>query len=98
MGRSDLKVVSLVLIESLEVDLVVLACTSGDCGGQESEHESETLAYWETHDSGVLITRSTCRRCSAATTIRRWIGPVCPLSHDCAYYADASGVCLYCSS
>ena len=86
------------LIESSEVDRVVLACGSADCGDREAEHESETLAYWETPDSGALITRTTCRRCNLATTIRRWVGPVCPVSHDCAYYADASGACQYCSS
>ena len=85
------------LIEASEVDLVVLACGSADCDGRESEHESETLAYWDTPDSGTLIHRQTCRRCGLATTSRRWVGPTQPPSHNCGYYSDATGSCSYCS-
>ncbi|HET6986092.1 MAG TPA: hypothetical protein VFI00_05725 [Kribbella sp.] len=85
------------LIESSAVDQVVLACGSEDCDGREAEHEAETVAYWETPDSGTLITRTSCRRCSLATTIRRWVGPARPPSHDCGYYSDSSGLCSYCT-
>ncbi|WP_329480437.1 hypothetical protein OG558_43870 [Kribbella sp. NBC_01510] len=85
------------LIESSEVDQVVLVCGSDDCGGREADHESETVAYWETPDSGTLVTRKTCRRCSLATIIRRWVGPARPPSHDCGYYSDSSGLCSYCT-
>ncbi|MFI6830123.1 MULTISPECIES: hypothetical protein [unclassified Kribbella] len=85
------------LIESSEVDEVVLACESSECDGRQGEHESETVAYWETPDSGTLVTRTSCRRCSLATIIRRWVGPARPESHDCGYYTGASGSCSYCS-
>ncbi len=85
------------LIESSEVDRVVLVCGSAECGGREVGHESETLAYWETPDSGTLINRKTCLQCSLATTIRRWVGPSRAPSHDCDYYTGASGSCSYCT-
>jgi hypothetical protein len=85
-----------VLIESSKVDRVELVCGSTECDGRLAEHESETLAYWETPDSGTLLNRKTCLRCSLATTIRRWVGPARQPSHDCGYYTGASGTCAYC--
>lgn len=85
------------LIESSAVDQVVLLCESDDCDGREAEHESETVAYWETPDSGTLITRTICGRCSLSTVLRRWVGPAGPESHNCGYYTGASGSCSYCA-
>jgi hypothetical protein len=67
--------VSAVLIETSEVDVIVQVCGSDACDGREAEHESETVAYWETLDSGTLVNRQTCRRCGLAVTNRRWVGP-----------------------
>ncbi|WUJ70316.1 hypothetical protein OG809_35120 [Kribbella soli] len=79
------------LIESSEVDRVVLRCESADCDGREAEHESETVAYWENLDAGNLVTRRICGGCGLSTTIRRWVGPGRAQSHECSYSTDTAG-------
>ena len=85
------------LIEGSAVDRVVLACESAKCDGRQAEHDSETVAYWETPDSGTLVTQTSCLRCKLETILRRWVGPARPPSHDCGYYTNDSGSCSYCT-
>ena len=84
------------VIETSELGEVRMSCTSADCEGLETDHESTTVAYWETPDSGILVARTTCRRCSRTTAVQQRVGPPRPPSHDCTYYTGDSGVCSYC--
>jgi hypothetical protein len=85
------------VIETSEQDEVRMICDSADCAGLETDHESKTVAYWETPDSGTLVVRKSCRRCSRTTAVQQRVGPPRPPSHDCAYYSDVSGICSYCT-
>jgi hypothetical protein len=89
------KVISMVIETSEQVE-VRMVCDSAECEGLETDHDSTTVAYWETPDSGTLVARKTCRRCSRTTAVQQRVGPPRPSPHDCAYYADVSGACNYC--
>lgn len=84
------------LIETSQLDEVQLICDSEECDGRETDHDADTIAYWETPDSGTVVWRRTCHDCSLNTTIRQRVGPAGNPSHDCEYYTDDSGNCSYC--
>ncbi|MDX6251441.1 MAG: hypothetical protein QOF10_4801 [Kribbellaceae bacterium] len=83
-------------IETSVEDQVLMVCDSAECDGRETEHDAKTIAYWETPDSGTIVSRTSCRDCNQTKAVQQWVGPPRRPSHDCGYYTDDSGVCSYC--
>jgi hypothetical protein len=85
-----------VVIETSELERLRLVCASPECDSRVTDHDAKTVAYWETPDSGTVVSHKSCLRCSRTTAVQQWVGPASQPTHDCGYYTDDSGLCSYC--